>query len=729
MGVLYVTEPGALVGRKRERLQVRKGGVLLAHPRIDETEVAALVESVHLSPRAAQSLVRAGAEVQFITARGETLGRIGAAAARRFDTRHAQARLARDAGRTADLFRRLTAGRLAHQRAMLEDIPAEARTDETARRLMQMRLCAERLPQAEDQAAVQALASQADAAYRAVLDERIRASGNGFHLGDPGGPPSQADTLLALGHGLLSRWVYGLLATSGLDPAAPPLTLVEALVHALRPPIVDALVVSVLHRRTVRLGDFAAVEPTASPVEDTWAGAPAAPMPRLDREATRRFIVAYERKLQETVWYAPQVRHLTRRQIVQAQVYRLAAHVRGDTPYVSDAPPLWQVELPDPPSPAPTLAAPAPPSLTTGAPPAVAAGRMRLHVTEQGAMILRRHDCIEVRHGDTVLASPRVSELEVVALFGMVHLNAHARTALLRAGVEIVMLTRAGEFVGRYSADDAPRRHNWARQLERADDADYLLDTARRLVAGKIRNQRTLLMRRDPRSDKLVKALVAMRMCVERLDTAPDLDTVRGLEGAAAAAYFGVFGELIKAEGIEFPGRIRRPPPDPTNILLSFGYTLLTRLMHGALEVGNLDPYAGVLHSPVDNRVSLALDLIEELRPVVVDSLVIALLNRRVIRATDFTPVDDEVSPVEDAWEREASESNPEAPPPRRKLILSQDAARRFLVAYDRRLNDEVWYAPLQRKLTYRALVFEQVERMRHHLWGETPYEAYTIDF
>ena len=354
--------------------------------------------------------------------------------------------------------------------------------------------------------------------------------------------------------------------------------------------------------------------------------------------------------------------------------------------------------------------------------------KLRLHVTEQGAMILRRHDRIEVRKGALVLASPRIVDLEVVALFGVVHLNAHARTALLRARVEIVMLNRAGEFLCRLCTDDAPRALNWDRQLDRFDDPDYLLDTARRIVAGKIRNQRTLLMRRELRSDKMFRALVTMRQCVERLGAAKDLDTIRGHEGAAAAAYFGVFGEVIHAEGIEFPGRIRRPPPDPTNILLSFGYTLLTKLMHGALEIGNLDPYAGTLHAPEDNRVSLALDLIEELRPVIVDTLVIALLNRRVIRATDFTPVNGETTPVEDAWEREDCESKQQAPTPRRKLILSRDAARRFLVAYDQRLKDRVRYGPSQRELTYRELVFEQVERMRCHIWGEAPYEAFLMN-
>jgi CRISPR/Cas system-associated endonuclease Cas1 len=108
--------------------------------------------------------------------------------------------------------------------------------------------------------------------------------------------------------------------------------------------------------------------------------------------------------------------------------------------------------------------------------------------------------------------------------------------------------------------------------------------------------------------------------------------------------------------------------------------------------------------------------------------LVLALLNRRVIRATDFTPVDEGESPVEDAWEREAAEADRDAPPPRRKLLLNRDAARRFLVAFERRLDDAVFYAPSGTTITYRQLVFEQVERMKRHIWGEAPYQPFVMN-
>ena len=353
-----------------------------------------------------------------------------------------------------------------------------------------------------------------------------------------------------------------------------------------------------------------------------------------------------------------------------------------------------------------------------------------LYVTEPGAYVGLKRERVEVRKGDAILANPRVDELETVALCGMIHLSPNALFALMTANVDVIYLRRSGTFVGRISGDASRRVSLRHKQLRLLDDETFGVDIARRIVAGKIRNQRTLLMRRpgEGRSDAMARAMVQMRLCVERLEDAKSVEVIRGHEGAAAAAYFGVFDEMIRAEGITFPGRVRRPPPDPTNILLSFGYTLLGKLMHGALEVASLDPYCGTLHAPEDNRPSLALDLIEEFRPTIVDTLVISVLNRRTIRATDFTPATDEDAPVEEAWERAEAESNPNAPEPRRKLIFNREAVKRFLVAYERRLLDRVFYAPQGRQLTYRQVIQEQVYRYSRHIRGEGTYEPYVMD-
>lgn len=350
MGVLYITEPGAVVGRKRERLQVRKHGALLANPRADDTEVAVLTDAVHLSPRATLALVAGGADIMFITPGGEFDGRVGTSAARRFGLRHAQRRALADPAFTLDLARCLVSGQIRNQRALLMEEPGEGRTEATARSLLRMRLSLERLEAADDVAAVCALGEQAEEAYRIALGERIRAAGIP-PVAIREGAAHPVDVLRALAGTLLGRWVQGLIEKAGLDASrgvglsatgrCP--ALAADLLAELSPPIVDAVVVTVLNRGSIRIGDFTAGEPSASPVEDAWPSAAAdrpPSAPRIGREAAKRFLVAYERKLLETAWYTPAARNLTRRRIVQEQVYRLARHFRGEAEYEPDAPPF-----------------------------------------------------------------------------------------------------------------------------------------------------------------------------------------------------------------------------------------------------------------------------------------------------------------------------------------------------------------------------------------------------
>ena len=128
----------------------------------------------------------------------------------------------------------------------------------------------------------------------------------------------------------------------------------------------------------------------------------------------------------------------------------------------------------------------------------------------------------------------------------------------------------------------------------------------------------------------------AIRRAERGAERADNIDTLRGHEGEGSAAYFGVFNRLIKAEGVSFPKRVRRPPTDPVNALLSFGYALLANDIHAAVQVLGFDPYCGYLHADRYGRPSLALDLMEEFRPIIVDAVVLACLNKRILQPTDF---------------------------------------------------------------------------------------------
>src|SRR5262249_35966956 len=151
-------------------------------------------------------------------------------------------------------------------------------------------------------------------------------------------------------------------------------------------------------------------------------------------------------------------------------------------------------------------------------------------------------------------------------------------------------------------------------------------------------NLRVTLLRAARNSDEIHvdDAVESIRGAEHRAERAEELDVLRGHEGEGSAAYFGVFGRLIKAENFSFTKRVRRPPTDPVNALLSFGYALLANDVHAAVNVLGFDPYCGYLHADRYGRPSLALDLMEEFRPLVVDAVVLSCLNKRIIQPEDF---------------------------------------------------------------------------------------------
>ena len=349
-----------------------------------------------------------------------------------------------------------------------------------------------------------------------------------------------------------------------------------------------------------------------------------------------------------------------------------------------------------------------------------------LYVSEPGAEVGLRNERIVVRKGKVTLASERVDALERVVLAGLIQVSAQAIRALLAHQVDVVWQNQGGRHLGRLVANGGRNAALIRTQFERCADPEFSLALARAMVAGKLANQRRLLERqRGPRSPATVGALVQLRALRERVVQAEGLDALRGLEGAGAAAYFGAFGDLFKVEGVTWQGRVRRPPNDPVNLLLSFGYTMLTHRLTGMLESSGLFPYLGVLHEPRQGRPSLALDVIEEFRPVVVDALVVRVLNRREVRLSDFTRTRDEAS-VEDEWAR-AQRGEDEAPDAaERTLELSREGAKRWFTAMERRLAERFYYAPTGQSLTLAQVMQAQVWRLARHFESGETYEAFT---
>ncbi|MCB9548972.1 MAG: CRISPR-associated endonuclease Cas1 [Myxococcales bacterium] len=265
--------------------------------------------------------------------------------------------------------------------------------------------------------------------------------------------------------------------------------------------------------------------------------------------------------------------------------------------------------------------------------------RALLTVQRAGATVGLAGESIEVRFGRDVLASKPLAEVAELHLYGTIELTAAARTRLLRAGVDTLFLSPAGRLQGalRTRVDRGGQRR--LAQLHALADEARTLELARLFVEGKLANQRSLCLRmaREHRGPQAVAAAVALGRLQARAPT--DLDTLRGVEGQGAAVYFRALGEAIRNPLFSFTKRTRRPPTDPVNACLSFGYTLVLARVEAALLRAGLEPCLGALHAADHGKPALALDVMEPLRPMV-DRLVLRLINRRQLEPADFVHPD-----------------------------------------------------------------------------------------
>lgn len=261
-----------------------------------------------------------------------------------------------------------------------------------------------------------------------------------------------------------------------------------------------------------------------------------------------------------------------------------------------------------------------------------------LYVLEDGAILRKDGDQIVVVSAKSgVLLKMALEQVEEIVVIGNATVTAPLVAELLARSIGVAYFSRAGQFLGRLTPEtskNVPLR--WA-QFQAAANPQRTLGIAKSLVKGKLLNQRTLLMRaaREGVPD-LASAVADMKLLVERVDRAQSLDELRGIEGAGSARYFKEWPKLIRQVGFRFPGRVRRPPTDPVNAMLSFGYTLLANMVFASCHVVGFDPYVGFLHMDRYGRPALVLDLMEELRPVLADSLVLALINRGQVDPADF---------------------------------------------------------------------------------------------
>ncbi len=321
-----------------------------------------------------------------------------------------------------------------------------------------------------------------------------------------------------------------------------------------------------------------------------------------------------------------------------------------------------------------------------------------VYVTQPDAFIGKTDERLSIKANKETLLDVPLIKVDGVVVLGRATVSPAAIYELLERQIPLSFLTSTGRYLGRLEPELTKNIFVRRAQWQAAGESEQAVHLVRGFVRGKLKNYRSSLLRRERESPQLNlrSGITQLEQAIAPIDTTTTINSLRGLEGAGSAAYFGCFNQLIKGSEFQFEARRRRPPTDPVNALLSFGYSLLRHDVQGALNIVGFDPYLGYLHVERYGRPSLALDLMEEFRPLVVDAMVLSALNKRSLTAADFT-----TEPLSGA------------------VSLTVEGLRTFLRLYEQKKQSKFKHPVMGRQCTYQEAFEIQARLLAKYLMGE----------
>jgi CRISPR-associated protein Cas1 len=326
-----------------------------------------------------------------------------------------------------------------------------------------------------------------------------------------------------------------------------------------------------------------------------------------------------------------------------------------------------------------------------------------LYVSQQGCYLSLRQEQVVVRQGEQVLQTVQLPLVEQILIFGQSQVTTQLVRACLGRDIPIVYLSRMGFCYGRL----LPISRGY-RQLVRYQQIvgfPSRLLTARAIVQAKLKNSRVLLLRQQRRrpTANLAPAIQTLEHLAQQAHRAEAIDQLMGLEGSGAASYYGAFADCLDPPEFVFTARSRRPPGNPVNAMLSFGYQVVWNHLLSLIELQGLDPYMACLHEGNHQHPALASDLVEEFRAPMVDSLVLYLVNRRIMKADgDFAFRDG-------------------------GCFLNDAGRRKFLQAFVQRMEEPLTTAEGDRQPRWHLLA-NQVKAYKLFVYDPScPYQPYQI--
>jgi len=317
-----------------------------------------------------------------------------------------------------------------------------------------------------------------------------------------------------------------------------------------------------------------------------------------------------------------------------------------------------------------------------------------VYVVGQGNTVRKKGDRLEVWSREGKVSEAKLREISQLSLYGGVEITTPAMVELMQRGVPVLHYTHGGWFQGICLGTTHKNVELRMRQFECATNPQRSILLARKAVAGKIRNCRTLIRRNDPERSK--DSLDLLARLASDAEKASSSESLLGIEGAAAETYFSRFDNLLKAArgGFFFENRNKRPPKDPVNAVLSYLYGILVKDLFVTLLAVGFDPYLGFYHRPRYGRPALALDMMEEFRPLIADSIAITLFNNEELSKKDFIETGLGIS-------------------------LAPEGKRAVVGGYERRLETEIIHPIFGYKVSYRRVLEVQARLLARAISGE----------
>lgn len=323
-----------------------------------------------------------------------------------------------------------------------------------------------------------------------------------------------------------------------------------------------------------------------------------------------------------------------------------------------------------------------------------------IYIKEQGAVVQKKGGRIAVSKNAQPLMEFTVSNINGIALMGNVQVTAQALHFLMQQGIDISHYTYGGQYLGQTAAESSKNIFLRLSQYELYNNETRRLEMAAAIVANKISNQLCVISRhRWEEYPEWKKDAEQIRKLQEKISTAETTNELLGIEGLCSNIYFRTFGRMFCCD-FEFHGRNRRPPRDPINVIISLGYTFLTKEICSALEAESFEPYLGFLHGIRYGRKSLALDIVEEFRQPVIDRMALKMFNKRMLSKYDFENGED-------------------------RVILNTDGFRKFCAEYEKWMTGK---GSGEDGSGFRRIIRRQVGSLKQCIQKGTLYVPFSLE-